>query len=246
MIENNLQILGLTKNEISIYLAILKSGKTTATKIRKLTKITNSRVYAAIDILLSKGLIIYEKNQKGKIYSAIDPKILKEIASKKMKKIEETIPILKEIQNTKMEETETGVFEGYQGFKSAMLQVVNECPKGETIQIIGFSNQSYKDLKLASLLRDINKISIQKKHKFKMILDNEENKFYEQRKREKISEIRFMKKGFESPAAIDIYQDKVYILMWGEKPYAFYIKNKSIAKGFKVYFEFLWKMAKIN
>ena len=77
-----------------------------------------------------------------------------------------------------------------------------------------------------------------------MILDNKENTFFNQRKEEKISEIRFMENGFRSPSAIDIFQDKVYILLWDENPYVFTIKNKNIADGFKTYFDFLWKIAK--
>ncbi len=119
-----------------------------------------------------------------------------------------------------------------------------ECPNNGALYIIGFSNQAYKNEKLAALLRDVNKISIKKRHKFKMILDNRENKFFEQRKQEKISEMRFMENGFKSPAAIDIFQDIVYILMWDEIPYAFKIRNKNIAECFKIYFDFLWKMAK--
>jgi hypothetical protein len=31
--------------------------------------------------------------------------------------------------------------------------------------------------------------------------------------------------------------------MWDETPYVFKIKNKNIAEGFKIYFNFLWNMA---
>jgi uncharacterized protein (DUF2235 family) len=124
-----------------------------------------------------------------------------------------------------------------------MLNLANECPSGETICIIGFSNQAYHNEKLARVLEDVNRISIRKKHRFKIILDNKENLFYRGRKEEGISQIRFMGKGFRSPAAIDIFKDSVYILLWDENPYAIVIKNKNIAEGFKVYFEFLWSQA---
>lgn len=93
-------------------------------------------------------------------------------------------------------------------------------------------------------MRDVNRISIRKKHKFRLILDNRKNKFYKPRKEEKISTIRFMERGFKSPAAIDIFQDTVCILMWDDTPYAFMIRNANVAEGFRTYFEFLWNMAK--
>jgi len=116
------------------------------------------------------------------------------------------------------------------------------CP--EIIYIIGFSNQAYKNKQLADMLRDVNKISKQKKHKFKMILDNPSNKFFKQRTKEGLSEIEFMQRGFKSPAAIGRFQDQAYILLGDEHPYTIRIRNKNIADGFKTYFDFLWNIAK--
>lgn len=242
--EEKLKLLGLTENEIKVYLFVLENNKSTGTEIRRKTGIANSRVYAALDNLLQKGIITYEKRQKGKLYSALEPNVIKEVMKERMQKIEEVIPFLKAIQSKEKTETETAVFEGFQGFKSALYKLVEACPERETIDIIGFSNQAYKNEKLAALLRDVNKVSKKKKHRFRMILDNKQNRFFEQRKRESLGQIKFMEKGFRSPAAIDIFRDYVFILLWEETPYAFVIKNKNIADGFRIYFGFLWKMAK--
>ncbi len=244
MNQEALEILGLTNNEIKVYLFVLEKGHSNGTQIRNNTKIAHSRVYAALDTLIDKGLIIFKKTPKGKIYSALNPEILENLIDDRKNKILEYIPILKNLQKKEKFETDTGVFEGFNGFKSALYNLANECPSNETIYIIGFSNQAYNNKRLADLLQNVNKISIKKKHKFKMILDNSENTFYKQRKEEKISEIKFMENGFKSPAAIDIFQDKVYIFLWDENPYVFTIKNKNIAEGFKIYFNFLWNIAK--
>ena len=53
-----------------------------------------------------------------------------------------------------------------------------------------------------------------------------------------------MGKNFRSPASIDILEDSVYNLLWEETPYAFVIKSKKIAEGFRIYFEFLCNQAK--
>jgi hypothetical protein len=185
-----------------------------------------------------------KKRATGKRYSAIDPSIIKKIIEKRNKAIEESIPYLKSLQNKAIVSTETTIFEGINGFKTAMINLAEECPKKETIYIIGFSNQAYKNKQLADILRDVNKISKQKRHKFKIILDNPKNKFFKQREKEGLSEIRFMQRGFKSPASIDIFKEYVYILLWDEYPYAIRIKSKSLANGFKTYFDFLWNLAK--
>ncbi len=242
--EEELKLMGLTDNEVRIYLMLLQNPKANGTQIRQITGVANSAMYASIDNLIRKGLIVYQKQATGRLYSALDPNTIKTILEEQRKKIESKIPFLKELQKKDQGQTETAVFEGFNGFKTALIKLTEECPMGETIDIIGFSNQAYKNEKLAFILQDINKRSIKKKHKFRMILDNKDNTFYQGRKDEGISEIRFLEGGFKSPAAIDIFGDSVYILLWDEQPYAFIMKNKNIAEGFRTYFEFLWKMAK--
>ena len=87
--------------------------------------------------------------------------------------------------------------------------------------------------------------SSQKKQNLKILLDGSvKETLGKDREKEKYSEVRYMPKGYISPAAIDIFEDYVYIFLWEEKPFVFMIKNKTIADSFKSYYQFLWKIAK--
>ncbi|MDP3881490.1 MAG: helix-turn-helix domain-containing protein [Nanoarchaeota archaeon] len=240
----DLKLAGLTDNEIKIYLTLLKHPESTGTEIRKQTGISNSRVYSCLDELIRKGIVNYQIIRSGKIFSAVDPKILSDILNEKKKRFDEMIGKLTSLERKSDKNVESSIFEGFNGFKNAFYKMIEDCPKEETIYIIGFSNQAYKNERLRLLLSNINHRSIKKKHKFKMILDDRENTFYQDRKFEGISQIRFMEGGFKSPAAIDVFADYVYIFLWDENPYAFMIKNENIAQGFRTYFEFLWNIAK--
>ena len=77
--EENLKLLGLSNNEIQVYLALLKHGSLTGTEIRTNTCLANSRVYSSIDSLTNKGLITYEKRAKGKKYIGSTYIIINEI-----------------------------------------------------------------------------------------------------------------------------------------------------------------------
>jgi hypothetical protein len=89
--------------------------------------------------------------------------------------------------------------------------------------------------------------SLQKKQKLKIILDaSTKDTFGKDREKEKNTEVKYMPKGYVSPAAIDIFQDYVYIFLWEEKPFVFMIKNKQIAESFKQYFHFLWSYQKLK
>ena len=60
----------------------------------------------------------------------------------------------------------------------------------------------------------------------------------------KTTEVRFIPKATESMSVIDIYADRVAILIWTDPPEAVVIRNKRVAKSFKSYFDILWKTAK--
>jgi len=235
--------MGLSRHEADIYVVLLRKGRQKTGDMIKNTKIVSSQVYSAIASLLDKGLVTYQKTPKAKVYEAVDPKYLKELLSQKQKILETKIPLLRKLRVEQDSPTDTSVYEGIKGFKTALHNMVNSWPEGAEAKIIGFSKQAYKNKQLAELLRDVNKISKQKKHKFRMILDHGQNPFVESRKKEGITIIKYMKKEFISPAAIDICGDTVFILMWDETPYAFSITNKNIATGFHSYFEFMRDMA---
>jgi len=96
-------------------------------------------------------------------------------------------------------------------------------------------------------LTNMNTKSQEKKQKLKILMDGESKKTLgKDRKREKYSQVKYMPKGYISPAGIDIFGEYVYIFLWEKKPFVFMIKNKMIAESFKQYHKFLWQIAKEN
>lgn len=244
--ELELENLGLSKNEAKIYIFLLKSGETTTGRIIKETKIANSRVYESLNSLISKGLVSYNIQKNGKHFSASSGKKLLELEEERKKKIESLLPQLSQLENSNKAETKTAVYEGFEGFKTAFKKIVNDCPKNETISIMGFSEQQYKTESLRIFLSNMNLKSQEKKHKLKILLNQEAKETLgKDREKEKFTEVKYMPKGYISPAAIDIFQDYVYIFLWEEKPFVFMIKNKQIAESFKAYFNLLWKIARL-
>lgn len=242
--ENQLKELGLTDNEIKIYLFLLKYGETTTGAIIKQTSISNSRVYESLNSLIQKGLVTYNVQKDGKHFRAESPSKFLEIEQERKKKIESLIPQLKGLQASENKETTTAVYEGFEGFKTAFKKIIDDCPRNETINILGFSEQQNNE-KLRLFLTNQNLKSQEKKHQLRIILDSSSKQTLgKDRQKEKYTEVKYMPKGYISPAAIDIFHDYVYIFLWEEKPFVFMIKNKTIAESFKIYFNFLWKLAK--
>jgi sugar-specific transcriptional regulator TrmB len=240
-----LEELGLTKNEALIYIFLLKSGETTTGKIIKETGIANSRVYETLNSLISKGIVSYNVQKDGKHFKAENPKKFLEIEEHRKKKIQDLIPGLSNIMNLGEKETTTAVYEGYEGFKTAFKKIIDDCPKNETIFILGFSEPTEKKESLRLFLSNMNLKSQQKKQKLRIILDSSvKETLGRDREKEKYTEVRYMPRGYISPAAVDIFEDYVFMFLWEEKPFVFMIKNKVIAESFKHYFKFMWSIAR--
>ena len=243
--ELNLEELGLSGNESKIYLYLLKHGEKSTGPIIKETGISNSRVYESLNSLIKKGLVTYSVHKRGKYFQASDPSKFIENEEKKLKKIQSLIQELISLQNKEEKETNVAIYEGFEGFKTAFKKIINDCPEKETIYILGFSEQPYATKSLRVFISNMNVKSSQKKQNLKILLDGSvKETLGKDREKEKYSEVRYMPKGYISPAAIDIFEDYVYIFLWEEKPFVFMIKNKTIADSFKSYYQFLWKIAK--
>jgi sugar-specific transcriptional regulator TrmB len=244
-IQKKLEELGLTKNESAIYLFLLKHPKITTGLIIKETGVANSRVYESINSLITKGLVKYTIQKDGKYFEASSPEKFVDNEEERMKKIKSLIPELTEMKGKEGFSTNTAVYEGYEGFKTAFKKIIDDCPKEETICIMGFSEQPYKTESLRLFLSNMNLKSAQKKQRLKILLDSSvKETLGKDREKEKNTEVKYMPKGYISPGAIDVFENYVYIFLWEEKPFVFMIKNKRIAESFKQYFNFLWKLAK--
>jgi len=59
-----------------------------------------------------------------------------------------------------------------------------------------------------------------------------------------LSEIRILPAKYANPLAINIYKDKVAIILWKKNPISIVIKEKEIANSYKKYFELMWTAAR--
>ncbi|MDO8647946.1 MAG: helix-turn-helix domain-containing protein, partial [Candidatus Diapherotrites archaeon] len=240
-----LKELGLSENEAKIYVFLLRRGESTTGPIIKETGIANSRVYDSISSLISKGLASYMMRKEGKVFQAANPKVLVEKEEERRKKASALAQKLSVIQNKKTPKTSAGVFENFDGFKTAFRKIIDECPENGEIQILGFSEMQENSKQLRDFISKMNVKSSAKRQRLKIILGESVRKtFGKDRAKEKFASVRYLPEEFLSPAAIDIVENSVYVFLWEEKPFVFAINNEKIAESFRQYFNFLWKIAK--
>ena len=84
MIKETLASLGLTKNEVEIYLTLLNANELSVNEIGTKSGLHRQVCYDALDRLLEKGFVSYIVKDSKKFYKALNPdKILTYLDNKK-------------------------------------------------------------------------------------------------------------------------------------------------------------------
>ncbi|MBM3230323.1 hypothetical protein FJZ22_01550 [Candidatus Pacearchaeota archaeon] len=222
---------GLTENEIKVYLALINNGSNLAGKISRLTGLHRRTIYDTTEMLIQKGLIGYILKNNRRIFSATNPNKLLENLEEKQAMLLPLVQQLKSKLDEKKEKEETLFYKGKQALKNIFEDQLN----AKEILILGANSEAYKILQFYFKWYD------QKRKARKIqtrIITHDRNI-----KRIPLAEIRYIHEKYNNPLAINIYKDKVAIILWAKEPIAILIKNKEISDSYKLYFELMWKTA---
>ena len=99
-IKNSLKNVGLSEQEASIYVALLKMGNLAASRIAKTIGVKRTTVYPILQNMVSKGFVqtIQKKNQK--YYGAAKPQSIVAYLEKKLEDFESIIPSLQTLEKS--------------------------------------------------------------------------------------------------------------------------------------------------
>ncbi|MBM3233676.1 hypothetical protein FJZ19_01135 [Candidatus Pacearchaeota archaeon] len=223
---------GLTENESKVYLALIELGPALAGGISRKTGMHRRTVYDTCDMLIKKGLIGYILKNNRRLFQASNPSRILEIIKEKENLLEPLISELNLKYGKTKEKEETNFYKGKEGLKT----VFEEQLQAREILILGASPRAYEILQFYFKWYD--KTRKEKRIKARIIASDRKIK------RIPLAEIRYLPEKYSSPVSVNIYQDKVAIILWASSPYAIVIKSSEISKGYRNYFELMWKMAK--
>jgi hypothetical protein len=141
-------------------------------------------------------------------------------------------------QKKESQKKETQFYRGLEGLKSVFEDQLEEAKKEKEILILGASELAYKMLDI--YFHWFDKRRQKDKIKTKIIFSKTQKKY-----KIPLSEIKYLPEKYSSNMAINIYGNKVAIILWDEeKPTAILIKDKDISEGYKKQFELMWRIAK--
>lgn len=235
-----LESLGLTKQEIKIYKVLLDNGPSLVGIIANKSEVHRRNIYDCLERLVKKGLVGYMKENNKKVYSVSNPKIILEKLEKRKENFENILPSILEKYNVEIEKKETLFFRGKEGLKQIF---EDQLIVGEEILVNGANCDVDETLKF--FFPRYNRIRKEKNIKCRMIFDKkfkDEKKLSSKLKEIPLSKIKFISNFNKSPTSQYIYGNNVAIVVWSENPLAILIRQKEIAQGFKDSFEIMWNI----
>lgn len=243
MDTNVLEDIGLTKNEIKVYLSLLELGSTTTGQLIKKTDLHGSRVYESLNSLIKKGIVGFVVKANRKHFSASDPNNILDILEKEKRDFEEILPQLKLLKKEKATDEKAVIYEGYKGVRSVYDNIIRNLSKGDEILVFG-ARGADESFMSKTFFKEYTKRRISKGIKIKMIFNadaKDTGKFYSTLEN---TEVRYMPEGMKTPAAVDIFGNNIGILVLKENPRIFLITSKEVSDSYREYFKMLWKICK--
>lgn len=237
MYEEELKELGLTDNEVRIYLVLLKHGLLNPYKIAELTGLHRGYIYDSLERMQEKGAVNVVMKANKKHYQATSPENLVELLELRLEGLKKIVPNLKKLMFIEKEETRIELHKGKRVWRTLLKDILTKAKKGDEILFIGIDETIIEQLEPIYLKRYF---SIMQKTGWK-----EKAIIKKGAKRLKVKNVEYKE---ISPDIIGnttqiIYHDKVALFIAGMPYYLIVIENKKVADTYRKQFSLLWEIA---
>ncbi len=235
-----LKEIGLSGNEIDVYLALLKLKSSTANEISKHSKVHRTNVYDTLTALAEKGLVSYVVKDGKKFFMAEEPERLLILLKEREERLLEIIPTLKFIKSKNDELPEVNVYRGVTAFRMILEELLE---LNETIYVYGAPPIAVKVL--GPFIQAFHRKRISKKVKMMHIYSPQAATRVAELNRMKYTYAKTIPERFESLVSVNVCGDIVVFMFWtGASPKQLpiiRIKNKLIAESFRNHFRLMWE-----
>lgn len=251
--EQELLKLGLTHNQSKVYLALLELGQTTVGPIIRKTNLPRQTVYNTLAELKSENLVFSIIKSGRTNWQAKAPQQILENLNLQKQLAEKLLPQLLAKRDMAKHSAEITVYEGMDGYKTMHLVNLKNQSKNSTVNIIGSETQKwiglaerggffnkYENMRLA---KNIGHRIIACKNQRSEIKQSIE-KYYLKQPPTKRKKFRFLPEDIFSLFCIQIWQDRIELIIFYDYPIVFEIKSMQLVKNFENQFKFLWNLAK--
>jgi sugar-specific transcriptional regulator TrmB len=239
MFEEQLKELGLTDNEVQIYLLLLQKGQLNPTEISKILGLHRGYIYDALERMQEKQVVNSILKNNKKYFQATNPETLVELLRLKLENLQKIVPDLKKISEIIKEETKVEFHKGRRVYITLLKDMIVTLKKNESAYLIGIDEKILlNEVELIYLKQYLNIIK-SKNIKEKIIIKTGSKKI-----KHKNLQYKELNENYIGKTSQIIYNNKVAIFILSTPYYLIVIDNKDIAETYKRQFELLWKIAK--
>lgn len=242
-----LRNIGLSSNESTVYLELLKLGPSNAGPIVRKCKIHRQLVYSALEKLESKKLITISVKNNRKLFNAARPENLLDLENEKLRKLQVNIAKMKKLIPKSNSSIHVDVLNGKEEFLRRLFLLVDSAARTDNIiRMIADVRDVDVYAALGEYYDDYNKYLKLKKVRKKLIAPRSSisSAYRERLKKESGSEIRISDDSISSPSGICFTKEVVAFDIFSEDVLSLLVWNTTIAKSFDNHFNTLWKAAK--
>lgn len=238
-----LREIGLTDNEIRIYLEALKRGESLASELAESTGVNRTLTYQILNNLMKRGLLSYVIKNNVKYFKAATPTKIIDFLKEKEMNIQKLIPDLLKLAKPQEKKYSVELYEGEEGLKTILNDIIRSKPK----EFLDFTSGMTTVILPLYYMENWENKRIKAKIPARFLFNDTEigRKRGSQLAKLKYSEVRYLPKDLISPSHIYIYEDKLVITLWGKEfRFGIRLKSQEIANRFREFFEWFWKLGK--
>ncbi|RJQ17054.1 hypothetical protein C4573_03280 [Candidatus Woesearchaeota archaeon] len=235
-----LKEIGLSDNEIKVFLELNKEGSRSVWDVATKTKIKRTTTYDVIKSLIQKNLVSVKNEDKKQLYFAVEPNVLLEQINLKKDILTQTVDELIKIRKEFVAESVITKFNGVEGIRTAMnMLLLNKK------DIYGWGNNKLSEKILSFYPENFAQKRIDKKVKLFAIIEPGKKFFANNDSFSKTTEIRHHIMMKNQNVVYFIQEGKVLFLkMNALKPEVVVIEDEEYYKSQKELFDYLWSNSK--
>jgi len=242
-IVNVLKSIGLNKNEIKIFLDLIKKDVSSALEISRRTGVHRSNVYDSLRVLMEKGFVSERAEGKKKLFQALDPVRIREYVIQKGREIDAIIPELQQFSARKANKGNVSVSQGIFALRSILMGLLEE---GEPITVYGIP-KGLRERIGEGFLNDFHNKRIEKGiHMRNIYAKNAFSEDVVALGERMFIEVRCEERWDNSNVSTFICGKKVFVVIFGDVVSIVEMDAEEIAESYKRYFEILWEYARVG
>lgn len=241
-----LKKIGFNENKAQVYLACLELGSATATEIAKKANVLRTTVYKILEELNNQGLVETDSKLYTKTFRAKNPKTLIESLEKQKNLAESYLPDFINIFSETKFKPKLKFYEGKEGIKKVFEDILNYknttvmtfSPIKDILQVFGKTyTRHFADRRIERkiLRKDLRQFTDKEFH-------SSEWEFYAADKG-LMREVKFLPKNLIFNSLIQIYENKISIILSEKENFAFIVESKELSEFMKQIFKFFWQLS---